>query len=309
MRKSIMTGVFLCITGLFTVNGQPQRQRSGGSPDKSGDAELMALQAQTIPKFVQRVYEDSVTGKTMEYNLFIPENYDSTQTYPLLLFIADASTVNQDVTVPLKQGYGGVVWASDEDQAKHPSFILVPQFVTQTVSDNWSTSYEVEMVIRLLESVKEAYSIDSNRLYTTGQSMGGMMSMYYNIVHPDLFAASLFVGCQWDTSKMGGFKRDKFFYIVGAGDPKASVGMAELKKVLENEGARFSQAEWDAKLPERQQQENVQKLLAQGNDINLITFTLGSVLLEGGAGNEHMYSFDYAYRLEAVRDWLFRQSK
>ena len=28
----------------------------------------------------------------------------------------------------------------------------------------------------------------------------------------------------------------------------------------------------------------------------------------GGAG-EHMTSFDYAYKIEAVRDWLFEQSK
>ena len=27
-----------------------------------------------------------------------------------------------------------------------------------------------------------------------------------------------------------------------------------------------------------------------------------------GAG-EHMTSFDYAYKLEAVRDWLFEQAK
>ena len=30
---------------------------------------------------------------------------------------------------------------------------------------------------------------------------------------------------------------------------------------------------------------------------------------DGGAAGEHMTSFDYAYKLEAVRDWLFAQSK
>ena len=39
-------------------------------------------------------------------------------------------------------------------------------------------------------------------------------------------------------------------------------------------------------------------------------FEKGSVVPEGmTVGNEHMYSFDYAYKLESVRDWLFEQSK
>lgn len=30
---------------------------------------------------------------------------------------------------------------------------------------------------------------------------------------------------------------------------------------------------------------------------------------ETGKSMEHMWSFDYAYKLEGVRDWLFRQVK
>ena len=48
-------------------------------------------------------------------------------------------------------------------------------------------------------------------------------------------------------------------------------------------------------------------------DLPPVTFTLGTTVSEGSAGNsmagEHMTSFDYAYKLEAVRDWLFSQSK
>ena len=52
-------------------------------------------------------------------------------------------------------------------------------------------------------------------------------------------------------------------------------------------------------------------MLAEGNSANFVTFTAGTTLAEGqtamsGAG-EHMTSFDYAYKLEAVRDWLFAQ--
>ena len=41
---------------------------------------------------------------------------------------------------------------------------------------------------------------------------------------------------------------------------------------------------------------------------NMIRFEAGSVL--NGAGRmEHMASFNYAYKLAAVRDWLFEQAK
>lgn len=284
--------------------------RQGGvNIDKSEDAELNVLLSETLDKFVQLEFRDSQTGKTMSYNLFIPEAYDEQKQYPLVLFMADASTVDKDVQVPLTQGYGGVVWASAENQSKHPCFVLVPRYTTQTVNDDFNTSYEVEMTIRLLNEIVEEYSIDKKRLYTTGQSMGGMMSMYFNIVHPDLFAASIFVSCQWDTSKMNGFAADKFFYIVAAGDQKAPKGMAALKTVLEENDAKISTAEWSAKLPAEAQEAEVQKLLSEGNSINFVVFTQGSVLPESGVGNEHMSSFDYAYKLDGVRDWLFKQKK
>ncbi len=271
------------------------------------DPAFEAMASETAEKFVQKVFSDSETGKTMEYNLFVPANYDSSTTYPMMMFIGDASTAAKDVTYPLHHCIGALIWATQEEQAKHPCFVLVPQYTTVTVQDNFSTTYEVEMTIRLIEALCEEYSVDKTRLYTTGQSMGGMMSMYFNVAHPKFFAASLYAGCQWDTSKMGGFSDDSFFYVVSAGDPKASKGMADLIEVFEKEGASYSFAEWSAQLPEEEQTANTLQLLAEGNTDNFILFTRGSTLPEGGRDMEHMSSFSYVYKLEAVRDWIFSQ--
>lgn len=289
----------------------PRMQGEGRNPHqaKPQSPELKAMIAETVGNFVQQEYQDEETGHSMKYNLFIPKDYDASKSYPMIMFIGDASTVRPDVTVPLTQGYGGIIWATAKEQAKHPCFVLVPQYSTVTVNDNFETSYEVEMTIRLIRSLISRYSIDTNRLYTTGQSMGGMMSLYFNVTHPDFFAASLFAGCQWDTSKMTHFDQQKFFYVVAAGDPKASVGMAQLKKVLTDKGTSFSEGEWSAKLPQAEQDTHVRELIAEGKRNNFITFTLKSVLAEDGSGHEHMSSFDYVYKLEAVRDWLFEQSK
>lgn len=283
--------------------------RWGRQIDKSNDAELRSLITETVNKFKVLKYWDEETNDTMSYNLFIPDNYDPDKKYPLVMFIGDASTSKKDVSVPLTQGYGGIIWASEKEQAKNPCFVLVPQYKTKTVDDDYNTTYEVDETIRLLKSLMKQYSIDEDRVYKTGQSMGGMMSLYYGINYPELFAASIYVGCQWDATKMKEFVNQRFFYIVGEGDMKASKGRNELTEVLKSLNAEISEGNWDAKAPQSLQEANVQKFLSEENNINYITFDRGTVLPEDGGGNEHMSSFDYAYKLEGVRDWLFKQSR
>ena len=188
----LMAVVAMC----FAACAKKQKSEQGGPRhgggmeiNKDSDSTFVALKNETLTKFKQLTFEDAETGKTMEYNLLVPEGYDGTKSFPLLLFMADASTVGKEVTAPLTQGYGALVFASDRDQQKHPSFVLVPQYTEWAVQDDWSTTDEVEMTTRLLPAVCEEYKVDTNRLYTTGQSMGGMMSFYFNIAHPDLFAA------------------------------------------------------------------------------------------------------------------------
>ena len=204
------------MTGCAQKKGGERGPRQGGHMviNKDSDSVFVALKQEALGKFKQLTFNDEQTGKTMEYNLLVPEGAETGQKFPLVLFMADASTAGKEVTAPLTQGYGALEFASDRDQQKHPSFVLVPQYTDWAVQDDWSTTDEVEMTIRLLDAVCKEYNVDTNRLYTTGQSMGGMMSFYFNITHPDLFAASLFVSSQWDTSKMQDFGTKKFFYIV-----------------------------------------------------------------------------------------------
>ena len=69
----------------------------------------------------------------MQYNLYTPKNLEPGRKYPLVMFIADASTAGKGVKAPLMQGYGGIIWATDEAQAKHPAFVLVPSY-TETAA-------------------------------------------------------------------------------------------------------------------------------------------------------------------------------
>lgn len=297
-----------------TGGNQPSDSRHDGPrggmmmDNKADDSVFIALKNETLGKFQQLTFSDPQTGKEMNYSLFVPEGAAESGSLPLLMYIADMSSAGKEATAALTKNYGPLLFASDRDQQKHPCLILVPQFSAPAVNDKWETTDEVEITVRLLEDVLKRYpQVDTKRLYTTGQSMGGMISFYLNIAHPDLFAASLYVSCQWDTEKMKDFGGRKFFYIVAGGDEHASGGMRDLSAVLEKQNARVERATWSARLSQQEQDSLAQALIDRGCNINLITFEKGTVLPESGQGMEHMASFDFAYKLTPVRDWLFEQ--
>lgn len=291
--------------------GGPQLGTPGGGPviDKTGDSVLQAMIKAELPEFKQFEYTDAETGKSIKYNLFSPQNMDEGKTYPLVLFMADASTPGSDVSRPLTQGYGALVWATDESQAKNPCYVLVPQYSGVAVNDAYEHTDEVDIVIRLLKNIVAESNIDSNRLYTTGQSMGGMISMYYNITYPDVFAASLFVDCHWDTSKFGELVKHKFTYVTAGKEGNSFGNIKAVEAAAEKEGIKYEYATWSAKLLQVEQDSLALAMLAKDAPVNIINFTPKSVLPDDGKGSEHMYSFDYAYKLTPVRDWLFQQRK
>ena len=281
----------------------------GGGMMSAADPEIQAVLDENADKFEQFVFDDPATGISLEYSLFIPEGYDGSVSYPLLMFIPDSTGAGKTARQIVEQYYGAAVWVTDEEQAKHASFVLVPAFSETVVNDDWSVSEQVETAVNLIAKLRQDYSIDADRLYTTGQSMGCMTSLYLNSKYPDLFAASMFVSGQWDISVLKPLEGKTFFYITAGGDAKASGGQDEVMAMLDADGVPYSFGTWSAQNSSEEQAEAVNALLAEGHPINMVRFETGTVFKEGESGMEHMASFNYGYRLSAVRDWLFAQSK
>lgn len=272
------------------------------------DPEIVSVINEGADKFAQFTFEDEESGISLEYSLYIPEDYDESQEYPMLMYIPDASGASKSAKEIVEQYYGADIWVTDEEQEKHKSFVLVPAFSEIVVDDNWNTSEEIETAVKLINYLTENYSIDTNRLYTTGQSMGCMTSLYLNSKYPDLFAASLFVSGQWDISQLKPLENQKFFYITAGGDEKASGGQDEVKEMFDSDGISYSYGTWSAQDTEDEQSTAAEALIAMGYDANMIRFEKGTVLKDG-EGMEHNASFNYGYKIPAVRDWLFEQSK
>lgn len=282
---------------------------AGQAIDKSQDATLQQMIKTVLPEFQQLQFTDPKYGTPMRYSLFTPKNMAPDKKYPLVLFMADASTPGVDATSPLTQGYGALIWATPEAQAKNPCYVLVPQFSGVAVNDAYQHTPEVETVIALLEDQIKNNNVDPNRVYTTGQSMGGMISMYLNIERPELFAASMFVDCHWDAAQFGKLVQQDFIFVT-AGDSERVIKTTEaIEDAARNAGRSWSYSSWSAKLPQNVQDSQAETILSKKAPIVIINFEPGTVLPENGQGNEHMYSFDYAYKLAPCRDWLFAHVK
>lgn len=277
-------------------------------PKVETDPEIIAVIEAGADKFEQLTFKDEESDITLEYSLYIPENYDESESYPMIMFIPDASAASKSAKEIVEQYYGADIWVTEEEQAKHKAFVLVPAFSEIVVDDDWNTSEEIETAVKLINYLTENYSIDTDRLYTTGQSMGCMTSLYLNGKYPDLFAASLFVSGQWDVNQLNSLTENKFFYITAGGDAGASGGQEAVKEMLTAAGISLSYGEWSAQNSVEEQNASAQALIDQGYNANMIRFEAGSVL-NGESGMEHNASFNYGYKIPAVRDWLFAQSK
>ena len=108
--------------------GSMKQGRGGNGPmggAMSSDSEIQSVLDENADKFEQFSFTDEETGITLEYSLYIPEGYDESEEYPLIMFIPDSTGAGKSAADIVAQYYGAAIWASDEDQEKHASFVLV----------------------------------------------------------------------------------------------------------------------------------------------------------------------------------------
>lgn len=315
IAAALVAAMILSLGGAAFASGESSSsgssRGSGEMSGKSSDTELQEMIAAYADKFTVDEYADEETGLAVEYNVFLPEDYDENETYPMVVFIPDSSVVGADAEAVLTQGWGALIWATEEEQEKHPAIVIAPVFTSVVLDDHngFVTTDYVDLVPRMVEALAEKYHADTDRLYATGQSMGCMTFLITAANNPELFAAELFVDGQWDINELKGLESQTFFYIAAGGDQKAVGGQDEVMAMLDEDGIPYSYSDgWDAQAEAEELTALVEEELAEGHAINFVRWETGTVL-NGASGMEHMASFDYAYKLEAVRDWLFEQSK
>lgn len=159
--------------------------------------------------FEKLVFTDS-RGTNLNYRFYLPESYDPTKKYPVVLAMHGAGLWGNDNDSQLNNcfNFGVSLW---HNRDKYDCIIIVPQTQNRVswvtgdgiypwYKDQKYDNYDIESfeisqylyaVTELLDSVCQNYSVDKNRQYIGGFSMGGYATWYLLMMYPERFAAAV----------------------------------------------------------------------------------------------------------------------
>lgn len=133
----------------------------------------------------------------LNYRIYVPEDYDSSKSYPLFVNLHGSgqkgddnfSQINQGGILPIKLLEG-------DNPQKYPCIILAPQcpdydYWVWDFSEDDPVTEAMRLTYLLIDEVLKAYNIDRNRMYVSGNSMGGTGAWEMITRHPEMWAAAV----------------------------------------------------------------------------------------------------------------------
>ncbi|MCW3467410.1 alpha/beta hydrolase-fold protein [Chitinophaga nivalis] len=161
-------------------------------------------------------------GKTLQYRLLTPANYNIQQKYPLVIFLHGAGERGWDNNAQLL--HGGELFLRDTIRERYPAFVLFPQCPG---NETWAPMKMVrdstgkviradfpldvpapaptQLLTQLLDSLLATGKVDPKRVYIGGLSLGGMGTFYLITRYPRLFAAAFPICGAGNTDAAGDF--------------------------------------------------------------------------------------------------------
>ncbi|MFB9055836.1 alpha/beta hydrolase-fold protein [Mariniflexile ostreae] len=224
---------------------------------------------------------------TLQYRIMYPEMFDSTKSYPLVLFLHGAGERGNDNISQL--AHGSRLFASEEHRKEFPAIVIFPQCpkssywanveVDRSTNPiglefpiNTEPTTALNMVMQLVDSMALEPFVKKEHMYVGGLSMGGMGTFEILYRKPDRFAAA--------------------FAICGAGNPEGTQRFAETTPLWIFHGAKDDVV-------------NPQASVAM----------VSGILKYGGKPNFTLYakdnhnSWDTAFAEPELLSWLFSNSK
>ncbi|GJM13656.1 MAG: hypothetical protein DHS20C12_20590 [Pseudohongiella sp.] len=140
----------------------------------------------TDPRVQHRSYAFPGTGESIPYALFVPSSYDASQPAPLIVSLHGLGRTHDWL-----MGYHGLL-----DQAEANGYIVVTPlgyirrgwYGSREIADMQDAQRSEEDVMNVLQILRDEFSVDSNRIYLWGHSMGGAGTYHIAAKYPDIFA-------------------------------------------------------------------------------------------------------------------------
>ncbi|GAB5097569.1 prolyl oligopeptidase family serine peptidase [Caballeronia sp. HLA56] len=277
-------------------------------------------------------YDGKYHNVSLKYSLFVPADYDPSKKYMVVLHTPDAGGLGDDPLDSLTEAQEAANYASDRVQglAKAQGYggliVVIPQIPNsgQDVADNLSGNEYIPAVWQLLDSIVSQYNIDSNRIYGSGQSMGGMQTLYMASMRDNYFAGIWAIASQWGNnySKTFTYPTDgkiitnpewqNWYYAISddnvlatnmTGDPRATGYWNETQTILSKyTGVTIPYVTWDpTTTTQAQQNASLDALLATPNKLGIYWNAL--------ANGSHKLTWVYANNITDSYNWLLSQTK
>ena len=131
---------------------------------------------------------------TLNYRELLPDNYNPQKKYPLVLFLHGAGERGSDNKAQLT--HGSKMFTNPVNREKYPAIVLFPQCPTNSW---WSSERRpgvgsdalLQAVKDLIDQYIDQGTVDTNRMYIMGLSMGGFGTFDMVCRFPDVFAAAV----------------------------------------------------------------------------------------------------------------------
>jgi len=161
----------------------------------------------------------SLQNDTFNYTLLVPVNSHPQQKYPLVMYLHGYSS---HVDLP---------WFNDEVQQKEPCFIFSLQCDDTWGESAWGGTYDLGQgvypddlrptmvsALRIIDSLKKMYQIDTNRIIVYGGSMGAEGVFMLLAKKPTMFAGAVAVAGYTLTVGANLMARTPFWILHGGSD-------------------------------------------------------------------------------------------
>ncbi len=150
-------------------------------------------------------YDGQYHDVSLKYSLFVPADYDASKKYMVVLHIEDAGGLGDDPIISLTEAQEAANYASDSVQAIAKAqgygglIVVIPQIPNagQSVANNLTGNEYLPATWQLIDHITSTYNIDMNRVYASGQSMGGMQLLDMAAQRDNYFAGIWAIASQW----------------------------------------------------------------------------------------------------------------
>ena len=158
----------------------------------SFSVKFASLMQATGTELRDQTIESKVLGRTMKYSVYLPKGYDKSKEYPVLYMLHGANGSNNDWLNGGKINANASTAASD---GTAPEMIVIcpdcggDNFYCDNYGGN-DIKYMTYFFTEFLPTVENLYAVKKDRASRAigGLSMGGFGSLYYGLLHPEMFS-------------------------------------------------------------------------------------------------------------------------